>query len=99
MPSFNKLPKVNNMSVTVLVEMMKAQIAKPAKACVNFEASFVRSNLANAGYDELARQYWNWFCTKSRTAEIFGSEVVRLQEVLDAIDKGCTLPSWATYGT
>lgn len=82
----------------VLIEAMKAQLAKPARAVVNSESAFVKDRISMAGEPELARQYWNWVCSGRKTP-IFGEEVFTLQQQLDAIDKGVTMPDWGTYGT
>ena len=86
----------------ILAEAMKLQLAKPNRAVVNTEASFVRYRLEVAGHEKLAREYWNWVvCHREwrKANPIFGLEVLELQEKLDAIDDSYRMPSWGTYGT
>lgn len=78
---------------------MKAQLAKPNRAVVNGESSFVRERLDKAGHETLGREYWNWVCSYWEHNPIFGEEVLTLQHQLDAIDKQSSMPSWGTYGT
>lgn len=84
--------------INILIEAMKAQIAKPTRAVVNSESAFVKDRLNKLGEYELAKSYWNWVCMNSSNA-IFGDEVMNLQDQLDAIDKQSIMPSWGTYGT
>lgn len=83
----------------ILIQALEMQVAKPARAVVNFECCFVRERLQNAGYDDLARRYWSWCCSNWKANPIFGPEVQELQLKLDAIDRQSTMPSWGTYGT
>jgi len=87
---------------TLLIQAMEAQLAKPNKAVVNSESSFVRYRIEVAGDQALAREYWNWAISSEewrRKNPIFGLEVLELQEKLDAIDATVSMPSWGTYGT
>ena len=85
--------------IDILIEAMKAQVAKPARAVVNHEAAFVAQTLRNAGEVELAKKYWSWHCSSWEKNPIFGEEVQELQRQLKAIDSGVTMPAWGTYGT
>jgi hypothetical protein len=85
--------------IEILIEALENQVARPARAVVNFEASFVRDRLQNAGHDDLARRYWSWTCSNWRANPIFGPEVLALQKELESIDRQSTMPSWGTYGT
>ncbi len=87
------------MNLTVLIEVMKEQIAKPTRAVVNSESAFVMDKLNSRGEYELAKAYWNWVCSSGRDTAIFGEEVMELQKQLRAIDKQSTMPAWGTYGT
>ncbi len=87
------------MNVAVLIEVLKEQIANPARACVNSESAFVKDKLNKRGETELATAYWNWVCMYQRDLPVFGEEVLALQRQLTAIDKQQTMPSWGTYGT
>lgn len=81
----------------VVVEAMKKQIQKPAKAVVNSESAFVKYEIAKED-SKLATFYWNWVCMGKKKG-VFSEEVEKLQEQLDAIDAGISMPSWGTYGT
>ena len=86
----------------IIAEAMKLQLAKPNRAVVNGEASFVRSRLEVAGHEKLAREYWSWVVSHPewrKANPVFGLEVLELQEKLDEIDNSCTMPAWGTYGT
>jgi len=86
----------------VIINVLKAQIANPVRACVNGESSFAREHIRAIAGDIIARQYWNWaICPAEWRAKnpIFGELALTLQLELDAIDDKSSLPSWATYGT
>lgn len=85
--------------IEILIEAMKAQVAKPTRAVVNPEAAFVAQRLRQSGEDELAKKYWSWTCSYWEKNPIFGEEVQVLQQQLRDIDKGVTMPAWGTYGT
>lgn len=85
--------------VNVLVEAMKAQVAKPTRAVVNSECAFVMNRLYDMKEPELAKEYWNWTCSSWETDPKFGPEVQELQAQLRAIDKTVSMPAWGTYGT
>jgi hypothetical protein len=101
MLNFSKSHKGNNME-QIIINCIKAQLAKPTRTCVNSESAFVRERIEMEADKILARKYWNWAISNAswRAANpVFGGLVVQLQLQLDAIDNAITLPDWATYGT
>lgn len=87
------------MNITVLLEVLQEQIAKPNRAVVNSESAFVKDKLNQRGEPELAKAYWNWVCSSGRDLPMFGPEALEFQRQLNAIDKQSTMPDWGTYGT
>ena len=85
--------------IDILIEAMKAQLAKPARAVVNSESAFIKDRLNKLGEYELAKQYWKWVCSRWEDNPVFGEEVLEIQRQLKAIDNQSTMPSWGTYGT
>jgi hypothetical protein len=81
----------------IIAREQRAQLAAPARAVVNSESAFVRSRIGQAGYPELAREYWSWSCRGGRGR--YTEEVIELEARMRAIDQGCTMPAWGTYGT
>ncbi len=82
----------------VVARAIKAQLADPAKACVNSESSFVDYRLRCEGHMQIAKRYWSWVCRSPESnPHEFGEEVYALQMKLNGLDVG--LPDWATKGT
>lgn len=79
-----------------IIEAQQEQLAKPARAVVNSECSFVCEKLRNRGYDKAAALYWSFTCG---TAKIKNVKVNRLHKQLRDIDSQSTMPEWGTYGT
>jgi len=88
--------------IKIVEELVKAQVAKPARACVNSEAGFVKDKIGKVAGAELAAKYWKWaICRPEDRAKLntFGDLVTQLQLELDAIDAKFNMPKWGTYGT
>lgn len=88
-------------NVQFLIQAMKEQIAKPARAVVNSESAFVKDRLYKMGYAELGAQYWSWVCSANRNIPVFGDEVMELQRKLKEVDAGCApvVDDKFTWGT
>jgi hypothetical protein len=82
-----------------LVDAMRAQLAKPARAIVNSECAFVADRLRTMGEHDLAKEYWSWTCSSWEQNPKYGREVQELQTQLRAIDKQYTMPEWGYKGT
>lgn len=83
---------------TIIAQAQRAQLAKPAKACVNSEAAFVQERIQEMGYKDIASKYWSWHC-KHNYEVGYNEEVRMLEQQLHAIDKRFEMPAWGTYGT
>jgi hypothetical protein len=81
----------------IVIAAQRAQLEKPTRACVNSEAAFVADRLRAQGFNELAKQYWNFVCGGKDPG--FSDEVKENEKKLKEIDKGFTMPDWGTYGT
>ncbi len=88
----------NDHVALIVSEAQRKQLEKPARAVVNSEAAFVAQRLRTEGHTDIASRYWSWTCRRGTEAE-FGKEVYQLQQQLNAIDAGITMPEWGTYGT
>jgi hypothetical protein len=90
-------------AVDLLKQLMREQVANPARACVNSETTVVRMRMEQAGEFYIARQYWDWACgsqfVNPDVLVLFDQEVVALQKQLQAIDQAIQLPEWAHAGT
>jgi len=80
-----------------IIEAQEAQLAKPARACVNSESSFVAQRLRQSGFAEAAKLYWNWVTTDKRA--ITDVKVIELEAALKVIDSHFTMPDWGCRGT
>lgn len=89
------------MNKEALKMALKAQILKPARAVVNSEAAFVKDRLNKAGEFESAKIYWNYVCSRhlGGIPSWSDDEIEQMQDDLNMIDKGQTMPAWGTYGT
>jgi hypothetical protein len=85
--------------IEILIEEMKIQLAKPARAVVNSECAFVVDRLNARGECGLAKEYWSWTCSSWEQNPKYGPEVQELQTQLRAIDKQYTMPEWGYKGT
>lgn len=85
------------MNTQAIIEIMKAQIAKPARAGCNSESGFVVDKLRNAGFYEEADIYWSYAC--SAGTKPIDPEIAELHAKLREIDKAVKLPAWSTHGT
>ena len=83
----------------VLIDAMREQLAKPARAIVNSECAFVADRLRAMGEHDLAKEYWSWNCSSWEKNPKYGHEVQELQAQLRAIDNQYTLPEWGYKGT
>ena len=84
--------------IELIIEAQEAQLANPARACVNSESAFVKQRLAQAGHTDLAKRYWN-IVVCSSAKDFFGPIVKANEEKLTLIDRGFTMPEWGTKGT
>lgn len=82
----------------IIQEAQRYYIAKPRRACVSSESSFVYERIWNAGNPKFATMYWNWV-TMGMHRDLFNEETKRLQEELKKIDHKFVMPEWGTYGT
>lgn len=88
----------------IVFETQAAQLAKPARACVNSESAFVKDKIRAAGYPELANSYWSWVCSSpernpENAVKAFGVECYNQYIKLREIDNGFTMPEWGYKGT
>ena len=81
----------------IVIAAQRAQLEKPARACVNSESAFVAQRLSDQGFNELSKQYWSFVCGGKDPG--FNDEVKENQKKLKEIDQGFTMPAWGTYGT
>ena len=96
------MSELEQLTRNILVGVMEEQVANPARAVVNGESSFVRSELYQLKSQSLAKRYWNWVCQFTGTdkdRKEFGDEVFNLQLKLNEIDSCVKMPSWGTIGT
>lgn len=90
---------VSQEDLSILAEVLQAQVDKPTRAVVNSESAFVYNKLRKLNHIKLADQYWGWVCSYPRTSLFFDDKIDKLQSDLDKIDKKITMPTWGTYGT
>lgn len=98
-----KLESYTPEQIALIVAAQEQQLAKPTKAVVNCEGSFVKDTIQKTDYP-LSQIYWTFVCSfrgdeNSINDMKFGKEVFDNQVALHAIDKTVTMPSWGYAGT
>ena len=83
----------------VLVSLMENQVKNPARAVVNSESAFVRTELLKRGEADLAKAYWSWAVRGDVIPGVFPPEIDELQRKLNQIDQSASMPDWGTKGT
>lgn len=81
--------------IAQIIEAQTAQLAKPARAMVNAECSFVKERLTKAGYTDAAKLYWDWVTTYRN--KITDPTVIALEAQLKQCNSA--IPSWGISGT
>lgn len=87
--------------IEIIIEAQAAQLAKPNRAIVNSECAFAKDRIAfEFKRPDLAREYWNWVCSKASNGCLqYGQEVLDQYKALRAIDSQSTMPEWGYKGT
>ena len=87
--------------IEIIIEAQAAQLANPTRAVVNGECAFVKDRiLFEYKRPELARDYWNWVCSKADNGCLmYGKLVLDQYRALREIDSRSVMPEWGWKGT
>lgn len=95
MRAYQLTPEQHNRLLAIMTE----QVKNPARAIVNSESAFVRTELSKCGEADLAKTYWSWATRTDVLPSLFPSEIDELQHKLNQIDQSVSMPDWGTKGT